>query len=342
MLKIQFKPVPPSSEDSHNFTFASPTSALNDRERFKQELSDAIARNREHEAALASQQAQAASAAGDPKGKGKERAVDSPTPGPGARTPGTPGGAGGAPGPRGAPSQATTFQLRKQVLQSNPQLLALHRELVLSSQITEAEFWEGREDLVAAVAAEQGLVKGKSGEMVDPKTVTGQNGEVTVKITPALIREIFEEFPVVLRAYNDNVPDPVRSPRLFLPRCLLTSLRGPYSSTKPPSGLATSSPSCSTATVRRIAPQWMQSRTTPSSTSTSAWKMTVRGSTRSVGRTEHMAPLTGALDPLQASSRSTCTTTRFTASSTSPRPKRTNTRCVCVRLCSLTGRGCPC
>ncbi|GAA6007085.1 TFIIH/NER complex subunit TFB1 [Rhodotorula paludigena] len=209
MLKIQFKPVPPSSEDSHNFTFASPTSALNDRERFKQELSDAIARNREQEAALASQQAQAASAAGDPKGKGKERAVDSPTPGPGARTPGTPGGAGGTPGPRGAPSQATTFQLRKQVLQSNPQLLALHRELVLSSQITEAEFWEGREDLVAAVAAEQGLVKGKSGEMVDPKTVTGQNGEVTVKITPALIREIFEEFPVVLRAYNDNVPDPL-------------------------------------------------------------------------------------------------------------------------------------
>jgi len=52
-------------------------------------------------------------------------------------------------------------------------------------------------------------MKGKSGEMVDPKTVTGQNGQVTVKITPALIREIFEEFPVVLRAYNDNVPEPV-------------------------------------------------------------------------------------------------------------------------------------
>jgi transcription initiation factor TFIIH subunit 1 len=28
---------------------------------------------------------------------------------------------------------------------SNPELGALHRDLVMSGQITEAEFWEGRE-----------------------------------------------------------------------------------------------------------------------------------------------------------------------------------------------------
>lgn len=61
-----------------------------------------------------------------------------------------------------APSQATSpdsipkaivpgsdpifdFQLRKRVLLGNPELGHLYRELVMSGQISEQEFWEGRE-----------------------------------------------------------------------------------------------------------------------------------------------------------------------------------------------------
>ncbi|GAA5988214.1 hypothetical protein JCM10908_002115 [Rhodotorula pacifica] len=223
MLKVVLNPAVPGAgagaggEDSHNFTFVSPTNPLGDRDWFKDQLSQHIARNRERDAQQASVQAAgiqdgeggaASSAAGGgvngrrDKGKGKES--DSSRGG----TPAVSGGAGaGSATPSSA--QATTFRLRKLVLQSDPTLLQLHRDLVLTGEITEAEFWAGRQDLIDAVAAEQGLVKGKSGEMVDPTTVTGQNGEVTVKITPALIRDIFEEFPVVLRAYNDNVPDPL-------------------------------------------------------------------------------------------------------------------------------------
>lgn len=40
---------------------------------------------------------------------------------------------------------ATEFRLRKRVLLASPELLALHKELVMGGQITEAEFWEGRE-----------------------------------------------------------------------------------------------------------------------------------------------------------------------------------------------------
>lgn len=181
--RVMLKVVLAAGDDSHNFTFVSPTNPLRDRDWFKDHLSQRIALNRERDAQQASVQAQAA-------------AAPPVTPAPAAPAPSS--------------TQATTFRLRKLVLQADPTLLQLHRDLVLTGEITEAEFWAGRQDLVDAVAAEQGLVRGKSGEMVDPKTVTGQNGEVTVKITPALIREIFEEFPVVLRAYNDNVPDPVR------------------------------------------------------------------------------------------------------------------------------------
>ncbi|BGP56112.1 hypothetical protein JCM8202_005878 [Rhodotorula sphaerocarpa] len=211
-----------AAEDSHNFTFVSPTNALADRDWFKDQLSQHIARNRERDAQQAS--VQAAGIQGSGNSPAAPGAAGSATPGPGAGATGKGKGKeadasrGGTPsagtptsGAAGATAsaQATTFRLRKLVLQADPTLLQLHRDLVLTGEITETEFWAGRQDLIDAVAAEQGLVKGKSGEMVDPKTVTGQNGEVTVKITPALIRDIFEEFPVVLRAYNDNVPDPL-------------------------------------------------------------------------------------------------------------------------------------
>jgi transcription initiation factor TFIIH subunit 1 len=39
------------------------------------------------------------------------------------------------------------FRIRKKVLVKTPELAALHRELVMSGQITETEFWDGREVL---------------------------------------------------------------------------------------------------------------------------------------------------------------------------------------------------
>ncbi|BGP17020.1 hypothetical protein JCM10213_000345 [Rhodosporidiobolus nylandii] len=257
MLKIQFLPsahpspflIPAgSTEDSHNFTFTSPTSALQDRDRFKDELSGVVARNRERDARAAAsggasgqgapaggqreeprptfKGAAAAAGAGvgvaaqdSGKGKGKERASDSPS---SASAAASPSAAGGSPAPApsshstgtSAPSSTSDFRLRQLVLQSDPSLLALHRSLVQSGALSELEFWSSpsRQTLLASFAAEEGLMRGKSGEMVDPKTVTGQNGEVTVKITPGLIREIFEEWPVVLRAYNENVPEPLSEP----------------------------------------------------------------------------------------------------------------------------------
>ncbi|GAA5871528.1 hypothetical protein JCM16303_000784 [Sporobolomyces ruberrimus] len=218
MLKIAFNPLPPQTDDSYNFTFTSAATALSDRERFKGEISTIIARNREREAQIASNAAAAAgtqngtSTAGGGQDKGKGKAVESRAndqSGGGANTLNSTTQPSSSTTTTTATSQGGTFRLRKQILQSSPQLLSLHRELVLSGQLTEQEFWQGREQLLESLSAEESLMRGKSGEMVDPKTVTGQNGQVTVKITPGLIREIFEEFPVVLRAYNDNVPQPL-------------------------------------------------------------------------------------------------------------------------------------
>lgn len=46
----------------------------------------------------------------------------------------------------------TEIRLRKRVLMTHPELGALHRELVASGQISETEFWEGREVGVCEVS----------------------------------------------------------------------------------------------------------------------------------------------------------------------------------------------
>jgi transcription initiation factor TFIIH subunit 1 len=175
----------PQIEETHNFTFIAASSSISDREHFKKALSTVIAENRERaELSLA--------LPADPVGpegasrKGKERADNS-----------------------AVDSATKSFQLRKLVLTNNPALVQLHRNLVMSGDISEAEFWEGREDLLKAAEVDDEQKRGRSGEMVDPRPETSESGEVTVKITPALIREIFEEYPAVLQAYHDNVPSPV-------------------------------------------------------------------------------------------------------------------------------------
>ncbi|KAJ7772548.1 hypothetical protein DFH07DRAFT_802317 [Mycena maculata] len=101
---------------------------------------------------------------------------------------------------------ATDVRLRKTILMSDPELGALHRELVaISGQLSEAEFWEGREHLLLALAASENQNKGKPGQMVDPRPET-VDGETKIVMTPQMIHDIFDEYPVVAKAHRENVP----------------------------------------------------------------------------------------------------------------------------------------
>ncbi|KAI9572264.1 hypothetical protein HD554DRAFT_2320529 [Boletus coccyginus] len=173
-----------NDDAGHNFTFtATPQEAYPERETFKQELTNIISRNRSGGAPAAATNGGAAAApVQTPK-----RLVTAALP---AREPRPP-----------APP------LSKRVLLENPELLALHKELVLAGQITEAEFWEGREHLLLAEAATESQKRGRPGKLVDPRPQTVEGGEIKIIITPQLVHDIFEEFPVVAKAYNDNVPN---------------------------------------------------------------------------------------------------------------------------------------
>jgi hypothetical protein len=47
-------------------------------------------------------------------------------------------------------------------------------------------------------------------------TTTNERGDIKITITPERAQQIFIEFPVVKRAYDENVPDPVYASRAFL------------------------------------------------------------------------------------------------------------------------------
>lgn len=67
--------------------------------------------------------------------------------------------------------------------------------------------------LLSAQAAMENQKKGKSGQLVDPRPQT-VDGEIKIVITPQLVHDIFEEYPVVGKAYSENVPSKVRQYRL--------------------------------------------------------------------------------------------------------------------------------
>ncbi|RXK39863.1 hypothetical protein M231_02797 [Tremella mesenterica] len=185
-LKITFKDDIPSG--GLTFTFTSPTSS-SDRTAVQDHLIPYITAN---------------------------RAASAPTPaGPSTpltgSTPGTPSavakGKRKADGTPDAPvrTQGLEFKIRRRVLEKNPNLKLLHRELVLGGQIQEEEFWDGREALLHAEEMEYAQRPGRPSRLLDDLKKV-ESGPVVLNITKELTREIFEEFPVVQDAYAKFVP----------------------------------------------------------------------------------------------------------------------------------------
>ncbi|KAG8762330.1 RNA polymerase II transcription factor B subunit 1 [Ceratobasidium sp. 428] len=114
--------------------------------------------------------------------------------------------------------------LRKFVLLKRTDLAALHRELVMTGNITESEFWAGREHLLSAEESVERQRKGRPTQMLELRaTTTNERGDIKITITPERAQQIFIEFPVVKRAYDENVPDPL-SPSEFWTRYLSSKL----------------------------------------------------------------------------------------------------------------------
>lgn len=130
-----------SDEAGHNFTFTSPQpAALAEREKFKSELTNIISRNRSGVGTPA--QTPGTPATPTPVNAAKARLPHSASKLALSRAASVDSRASGTPVGN---DPTNDFRLRKKVLLANPELAALHRELVMGGHISENEFWEGRE-----------------------------------------------------------------------------------------------------------------------------------------------------------------------------------------------------
>lgn len=120
------------------------------------------------------------------------------------------------------------FRLRKRILLRDPELATLHRAVVIKGKLSELDFWASRQvredkstrilllnscpfqHLIDEAAVADAQKKGKSSRLVDPRPAAATSGDMKVTMTPQLAQAIFEDWPVVLRAYTENVPGTVR------------------------------------------------------------------------------------------------------------------------------------
>ena len=130
-----------NDSNGHNFTFTSPN-ALTERESFKAQLTTIISNNRAAREAGVLQSPQTNVPAVSSSANGTTHRAPPATP----SRPST-SRAESVSSTRDTPvnDPVNDFRIRKKVLVKTPELAALHRELVMSGQITETEFWEGRE-----------------------------------------------------------------------------------------------------------------------------------------------------------------------------------------------------
>ncbi|KAL5725238.1 hypothetical protein ACHQM5_008402 [Ranunculus cassubicifolius] len=101
------------------------------------------------------------------------------------------------------------MELRMKLLQENSELQKLHKQLVISGVLTEAEFWATRKQLLAVNARKtpKQVVGFKSAMIADVRPVTdGRTNRVTFNLTPEIIHQIFAEKPAVHKAYLNFVP----------------------------------------------------------------------------------------------------------------------------------------
>lgn len=100
------------------------------------------------------------------------------------------------------------IKLRGSLLAKNKDLLKLHKNLVFSNILTEEEFWEDRRGLLRAQEMILKQKKGITSSLVSDelKPVAG-NSDVKYVLTPTIIQTIFDQHPILKKAFNDLVQD---------------------------------------------------------------------------------------------------------------------------------------
>lgn len=87
----------------------------------------------------------------------------------------------------------------------------------MSRQISDQEFWAHptRRALLNAERASMEQKQGRNARIADPRPTTNESGEMKINITPELVRDLKAQYPVVARAFEENVPSGMDEPTFW-------------------------------------------------------------------------------------------------------------------------------
>lgn len=119
-------------------------------------------------------------------------------------------------------------ELQQRLLKENKELMRTFQEAVMQGNLPASDFWSTRVHLLRAYAFSAAQKRGAYNVLSTIKPTTGSDNQVNVSLTREKIHDIFEQYPIVRQAYNENVPKLSESEfwSRFLTSRLFRKLRG--------------------------------------------------------------------------------------------------------------------
>ncbi|EDO14922.1 hypothetical protein Kpol_1005p10 [Vanderwaltozyma polyspora DSM 70294] len=123
----------------------------------------------------------------------------------------------------------SNFKLQQSLLKENKNLMRTFQETVIHSGLPPDEFWSTRVSLLRAFALSTSQKVGPYNVLSTIKPVASSDNKVHVNISRDKILNIFQNYPIVKKAYTDNVPKNFKEPEFwarFFSSKLFRKLRG--------------------------------------------------------------------------------------------------------------------
>lgn len=99
------------------------------------------------------------------------------------------------------------LDLQRSVLRQDPALMQTFQQVVIASgALSNEQFWSLRIHLLVAAAQQQLQVRGNYNVLSTIKPSVGSDNRVNINLTREKITDVFDQYPLVRKAYNDNVP----------------------------------------------------------------------------------------------------------------------------------------
>ncbi|SCV02814.1 LAMI_0H03202g1_1 [Lachancea mirantina] len=123
----------------------------------------------------------------------------------------------------------TNLKLQQSLLRENKKLMKVFQETVINSGLPPHEFWSTRVPLLRAFALTTSQRTGPYNVLSTIKPVASSDNKVNVSVSREKILTIFQTYPIVKKAYDDNVPKNFREQEFwarFFSSKLFRKLRG--------------------------------------------------------------------------------------------------------------------